>query len=204
VYRSQDDGLTWGRVLACGGCRTTAVDPNRPGLVYAGGEAGLWRSRQNGAPNTWEPIGPPDMAGQRGGAFWDVDWEGVASIRPDPNQPGRVYVAVFGQGRGLYRSDDAGQTWAHLLTDAYLWDVAPVPGRPGYLLAASSSARYSGGYDPASQGLRVSADGGQTWKKPDIGLPWPFVTGLWVVSRPNSVLWLASPGTGFYVGPLPP
>lgn len=204
VYRSRDDGLSWERVLDCGGCRTTAVDPHTPGLVYAGGEAGLWRSTQGGAAGTWEAIGPEAVQGHLGGEFWDTYWEGVAAIRPDPDHPGWVYAAVFGEARGLYRSQDFGDTWEHLWAGPYVWDVAPVPGRPGHLLLATSSARYSGGYHAASRGLLYSPDGGRTWHDANRNLAWPFVTTLRIVATPTPALWLISPGAGVYTGPLPP
>ncbi len=198
VYRSQDDGNTWTLVLDCNGCRYTAVDAHDGDLVYAGGEAGFWRSTEGGAPGTWEQTGLPEMQGALGGEFWDAYWEGVAAIRPDPSHLDWVYVAVFGEGRGLYRSRDGGQTWEHLLTDAYLRDVAISPANPNVLFAASSSALYSGGYDTASRGVLISTDGGQTWAPFNEGLPWPFANVLVVDPNPPHTLWLGSPGTGYY------
>lgn len=198
VYRSLDDGNTWSLVLDCDGCRYTAVDAHDGDLVYAGGEAGFWRSTEGGAPGTWEQTGLPEMRGSLGGEFWDTYWEGVAAIRPDPSNPNWVYVAVFGEERGLYRSPDGGRTWEHLLTDDYLRDVAVSPTDPDLLFVASSSALYSGGYDPASRGVLFSSDGGQTWSPFNDGLPWPFANVLVVDPNPPHTLWLGSPGTGYY------
>jgi len=204
VYRSLDDGNTWSLVLDCNGCRYTAVDAYDGNLVYAGGEAGFWRSTQGGAPGTWEQTGLPEMSGTLGGEFWDTYWEGVAAIRPDPLNPNWVYVAVFGKDRGLYRSQNGGQTWEHLLTDDYLHDAAVSPVDPDQLFAASSSALYSGGYDPASRGVLASSDGGQTWTPFNDGLPWPFANVLVIDPNPPHTLWLGSPGTGYYRYTLAP
>ncbi len=204
VYRSLDDGNTWTLVLDCGGCRYTAVDAHNGDLVYAGGEGGFWRSTEGGDPGTWEQTGLPEMTGTLGGEFWDTHWEGVSAIRPDPFTPSGVYVAVFGEGRGLYHSRDGGQTWEHLLIDDYLHDVAISPTDPNLLFAASSSAVYSGGYDPASRGVLMSTDGGRTWTPINDGLPWPFAKVLGVDPNPPHFLWLGSPGTGYYRRVLPP
>ena len=197
VYRSQDDGRTWQRVLDCGGCRTTAVDPHDGSRVYAGGEAGLWRSTQGGEPGTWEAIGLPSMQGTLGDAFWDTYWEGVSDVEFDPEQPGRVYVAVFGEGRGLYRSEDGGETWEHVLADAFLWDVLVAPWNPRHLYIASSSALHSGGYHPESRGVRFSPDRGRTWQDFNQGLVWPFAKVLQAMPASPPLLWVGSPGLGY-------
>ncbi len=198
VYRSVDDGDTWSLVLDCNGCRYTAVNSHKRNVVYAGGEAGFWRSTGGGALGTWEKTGLPEMTGALGSEFWDVHWQGVASIRPDPSNPDWVYVAVFGSGRGLYRSRDGGQTWEHLLTDDFLRDVAISPSDPDQLFVASSSALYSGGYEPASRGVLHSPDGGRSWTAFNKGLAWPFASLLLFDPNPPHTLWLGSPGTGYY------
>ncbi len=200
VWRSGDDGDTFQLVLRCGGCRYTAVDPHDGSVIYAGGEAGLWRSLHGGYPGTWERIGPPEMRGDLGNEFWESfwAWAGVSSIKPDPLQPGSVYVAVFGEGRGLYRSRDRGNTWEKLSDDRFVRDVAIFPTDPDLILVATGSALYSGGYHPASRGVLLSRDGGYTWKPLNRGLEWPFARAL--VIDPNSprTIWLASPGTGYH------
>ncbi len=198
VYRSQDDGYTWSRVLNCNGCRYTAVDAYDGNLVYAGGEAGFWRSTQGGAWGTWEQTGLPEMIGTLSHEFWDTYWEGVAAIRPDPSHPHGVYAAVFGEGRGLYRSRDGGLTWEHLLTNDFVRDVAVAPWNSDVLIVATSSALDAGGYDPASRGVLLSTDGGQTWTPFNEGLAWPFASRLQFTPIPPYILWLASPGTGYH------
>jgi photosystem II stability/assembly factor-like uncharacterized protein len=99
-------------------------------------------------------------------------------------------VAVFGEGRGLYRSRDGGRSWEKLLTDDFMRDVAVLPSDPDRLFAATSSALYSGGYDPASRGVLQSTDGGQTWVPFNEGLAWPFASVLLVDPNPPHTLWL--------------
>jgi len=197
VYRSDDDGFTWARVLASGGLHFTAVDP-RDGTVFAGGEDGLWRSSSHGDPGSWQEVGLPSMRGNLGHVFWDSWWEGTSSIHPDPARAGWVWVAVHGRNGGIHLSRDHGSTWQRITDDSFAWDVAVLPDDPDVVFSASSSALYSGGYDPASKGLQVSRDGGTTWAPFDDGLAWPFARRILVQDTPQgATLWLASPGTGY-------
>ena len=197
VYRSVDDGATWSEVFDCQGCRFTAVDRFDDDLVYAGGEAGLWRSDQGGDAGTWTEAGLSEMQGDVSGQVWEWGWEGVFAITPDPHARGRVYVVAYGEGKGLYRSHDAGESWTRLWTDDFLRDVAVSPANPDILVAASSSAFDSGGYDPDSHGVLLSTDGGVTWTMQNEGMAWPFaITLAFDPANPNH-LWAGSPGTGF-------
>ncbi|WJL96352.1 hypothetical protein QSU92_03965 [Microbacterium sp. ET2] len=136
VYRTRDGGDTWDLVLHVSdraGAADLVLDPANPRVVYAsiwqmvrhpwdivsGGEdSGLWRSRDGG--DTWELIS--DHPGFATGLL------GRIGIAASPARPGRVWAlveAIGGQG-GVYRSDDAGQTWAHVSTER------SVQGRPWY------------------------------------------------------------------------
>ena len=197
VYRSEDDGATWSKVFDCNGCRVTAVDAFHGRVVYAGGEEGFWRSTQGGDAGTWQEVGLPEMHGSIHDEVWEWGWEGVFAITPDPHVANRVYAAVMGEGKGLYRSNDAGTTWAKLWSDNYLRDVAVSPVDAGILFAASSSAFMAGGYEPDSHGVLLSTDGGATWTTQNAGMAWPFAIVIaFDPGNPNHV-WVGSPGTGF-------
>ena len=195
VYRSTDDGLTWTQVLACRGCWVTAVDPEHPGRVYAGGATGLWRSDAGGARGSWSPLGPWDWPQPGDEVIWSADWRGVAAIR---FAAGQVWVAVHGPGLGVYRSDDGGETWALVLPHDHAWDV--LPRANGQVWVAASSARYAGGYEPGLQGVLFSPDSGRTWQPWNHGLAWPFAVRL---VGDETRLWAALPGLGYAWRPWP-
>jgi photosystem II stability/assembly factor-like uncharacterized protein len=121
LYRSSDGGENWELVLHVGdraGAVDVSLDPNNPRIIFAtiwqarrtfwsidsgGPDCGLWRSRDGG--DTWENIshnpGMPD------GIL------GKIGVSVSPARPGRVFAMVEAEGRkrGLYRSDDFGESW---------------------------------------------------------------------------------------------
>ena len=121
VFRSKDGGDTWEHVLHVSdgaGAVDVALDPNNPRILFAtiwqarrtfwsidsgGPDCGLWRSKDGG--DTWENISA--KPGMPDGIL------GKIGVSVSPAKPGRVYALVEAEGRkrGLYRSDDHGDTW---------------------------------------------------------------------------------------------
>ena len=121
LYRSKDGGNNWELVLHVSdraGAVDVSMDSNNPRILFAtiwqarrnfwsmnsgGPDCGLWRSLDGG--DTWEDIsrnkGLPD------GTL------GKIGVSVSPAQSGRVWVVMEAEGRkrGMYRSDDNGQTW---------------------------------------------------------------------------------------------
>lgn len=197
VYRSTDDGYSWSSVKDNGGLRFTAIDHFEGNWVYAGGGAGLWRSEDGG--NTWEESGLPEMRGNND--FWGSGGQGVFDIHPDVHKKGRVYVTVFGKDKGLWRSNNAGQTWTKLWTDDYMRRVAVSPLDSNIIYATSSSAFTHGGYDSNSNGVIFSFDGGKTWKSANDQMAWPFA--ICVKLDSTGTVFVGSPGTGFQKAHVP-
>jgi photosystem II stability/assembly factor-like uncharacterized protein len=169
VFRSTDGGRTWARVLYRDentGAFDVVLDSADPNTVYAV----LWAGRQ--AP--WE-IGSSFLApgsglfkSTDGGTTWRPltcglpTWEnghlGRIGIAIAPSDPRRIYALVDANpGGGVYRSDDAGESWSRIQTDERLWsrgsDFAELrvdPRNPDVV------------YD-ANVVTWKSTDGGRTW-----------------------------------------
>ncbi|HEV7353648.1 MAG TPA: hypothetical protein VGN74_11030 [Brevundimonas sp.] len=128
ILRSTDRGATWrvtpvdfrmgGNEDGRGLGERLAVDPNAPDILYFGSRHdGLQRSTDAG--RSWRRVdsfpvrGPglaPDSPARAGLAFVVFDPRGV------PGQPSpTIWVGVAeAEGRGLYRSRDAGASWTRL------------------------------------------------------------------------------------------
>ena len=119
VYRSDDGGRTWEKVLYRSdkaGAVDLAMDPNNPRLLYAsiweayrnfwslssgGPDSGLFKSTDGG--DTWTEIS--NNQGLPKGI------KGKIGVAVSPAQADRVWAIVEAEQEGLYRSDDGGQEW---------------------------------------------------------------------------------------------
>ncbi|MBZ5583487.1 MAG: glycoside hydrolase [Acidobacteriia bacterium] len=124
IFRSTDGGRTFEKVLYKDentGGSDVELDPANPGVVYAA----LWEARQG----PWENAA---WSGTNGGVFKSTDggttWrqitgglDGVvqANLSVSPTDPRRIYATVATTGGTcIYRSDDAGESWARITSDA--------------------------------------------------------------------------------------
>ncbi len=115
VYRTQDAGKNWQKVLhvdARTGCSDLAIDPQNPGVLYAG----LWSFRRE-----------PDFfysGGSSGGLFRSTDggttWQELSNGLPSgetgrvtialaPSNPKMIYAIIETKSTALYRSADGGE-----------------------------------------------------------------------------------------------
>ena len=119
IFRSTDGGRSFQKVLYRDentGGSDLEFDPANPDIVYAA----LWEARQgpweNGA---WSGTGGGLFKSTDRGTTWrqltrGLPNEGVvqADIAAAPSDPKRLYASVAtGRSVGIYRSDDAGETW---------------------------------------------------------------------------------------------
>jgi photosystem II stability/assembly factor-like uncharacterized protein len=161
VFRTRDGGGTWEKVLYVDhdtGANQVEIDPAHPDTVYAA----LWQHREgpweNGSfsgPNsslhkstdggtTWRRLG--------GGLPGAAQGVGRITVGLAPSDPRRVYAMVQArEGRGLYRSDDAGDSWQLVSADPRLdVDIRVHPANPDIVFVGNIAAYRS-------------TDGGRTW-----------------------------------------
>lgn len=167
VYRTLDGGKIWKQVLYIDentGAIQVGIDPKDPNVIYAdmwagrqgpwengqwnGKESGLFKSTDGG--DTWKKLtnGLPTTAEGLGRIGF-----GIA-----PSNPKRLYATVdAGEKGGIYRSDDAGETWRRIQSDGRLWgrgsDFAEVKIDPN-----NADIVYS-----ANVVVWKSVDGGKSW-----------------------------------------
>jgi len=124
VYRSTDGGKTWEQVLSKDentGAVCLAFDPANSQTVYAA----LWESRQGPWENAaWQGAGSGLFKSVDGGTTWKPLTKGLPTVEERlgrigvsvaPSDPKRLYAMVdAGQRSGVYRSDDAGESWSRI------------------------------------------------------------------------------------------
>ena len=153
IRRSRNQGTTWAPTgLEEGALWAIAISLVDPDIILAGS----WGFVRFGAD------GRGILRSADHGATWDFVHQSApaVSIEFDPNDPTVVYAGLFGDG--VYRSDDAGLTWARFsagLRNANVWEVAPDPTTLGHVYAATWGA-----------GVFVTTNSGERWTAMNRGL----------------------------------
>ncbi|MGZ5436971.1 MAG: WD40/YVTN/BNR-like repeat-containing protein [Pyrinomonadaceae bacterium] len=169
VFKTTDGGQSWRKVLFVSdqlGGMDVELQPGNPNVVYA------WMSRLERKP--WTII-----SGAREGGFYKStdggehfskimtglpsELIGKGNLAVTAAKPNRIYALVEAKpGGGLYRSDDAGQTWAAM---------NPQPGNVGAQMIQRPFYYVTLGADPTNadvvyagaEGFFKSIDGGKTF-----------------------------------------
>jgi photosystem II stability/assembly factor-like uncharacterized protein len=187
VYRSTNGGETFERVLYKDentGAIQVGFDPANPQIVYAA----LWAGRQG----PWENA---SWNGPLSGLFKSVDggttWRQLTTGLPTnaqglgrigftiaPSDPRRMYATVDAPTLGgIYRSDDAGETWRRTNNEERVWDRASDfaelkvdPRNPDVMYSANTSTYRStdgGKTFTAIKGAPGGDDYHRIWINPD-------------------------------------
>jgi photosystem II stability/assembly factor-like uncharacterized protein len=129
IYKTTDGAKTWRRVLFVNnqtGADDLSMDPTNPRILYAstwrvqrgpnflssgGVGSGLWKSIDRG--ETWV-----ELSGNPGLPKTSAEQPmGICSIVVSPSAPDNLYAMVEHAEGGLFRSKDAGKTWARVSED---------------------------------------------------------------------------------------
>ena len=132
VFRSLDGGETWQKILYQDdnvGAIDLAFDPRNSQVVFAS----LWASRRPPwtASDSYDGPGSGLYKSADGGDHWrqitkglptEADKLGRIGLAVSPSDPDRMYALVDARKNGgLYRSDDAGESWQLVNTEDRIW-----------------------------------------------------------------------------------
>lgn len=134
IYRTTDGGKTWERVLYKDentGAVQVTIDPNNSNIVFADMWAGRQGPWENGA---WNGKESGLFKSTDGGTTWKKITKGLPTTEQGlgrigfciaPSDSKRMYATVdAGREGGIYRSDDAGESWTRIQTDNRYWGRA--------------------------------------------------------------------------------
>ena len=173
VYRSTDAGKSWSH-LGLEATRNIAklrVHPRDPDVAFVAAfghahgpnpERGVYRTTDGGM--TWELV------------LHRSEDAGACDLSIDPFNPRVVYAALWearrgphylssgGDGSGLFRSTDSGDTWAELTRNQGLPESGVI-GKIGVSVSAARRDRVFAIVEHTDGGIHRSDDGGETWVK---------------------------------------
>jgi len=158
----QMHALEWRLIGPFRGGRVVAVagDPARDQVFYMGSTGGgVWKTTDGGV--FWENISD--------GSFKRASVGAIAVAESDPNviYVGMGEVSIRGNvahGDGVYKSTDAGKTWAHcgLEETRHIAKIRVHPKNPDLLYVAALGHAHGPNKE---RGVYRSKDGGQTWEQ---------------------------------------
>uniref|UniRef100_UPI0040481CC0 WD40/YVTN/BNR-like repeat-containing protein n=1 Tax=Algoriphagus sp. TaxID=1872435 RepID=UPI0040481CC0 len=193
VFKSTDGGATWKKVLYINdstGISSLSMDMNNPRILYAtswehrrlpwtvssgGAGSAIWKSTDEG--NTWQKLteGLPKMMGKMG----------ISVSRANSN---RVFAIVETEKSksGLYRSDDAGKTWALLSNNQ------DISSRSWYYMEVFADPINENIVYVLNAPMMKSIDGGKTFAR--VRVQHGDTHDLWINPSKNNVIALGDDG----------
>ncbi len=181
VYKTMDGGKTWRKVLfanANAGAAELLMEPGNSSTLYAstwnvkrtpysfesgGPGSGLWKSTDAG--ETWV-----NLMDKKGMPKKEVI--GNIGIAVSAVNPERIYALIECKSRGLYRSDDGGNTWEKQTDDANICQ------RAWYFSKIFADTKNENIIYALNVGMYRSTDAGKTFKP--INTPHGDHHDLWI------------------------
>lgn len=172
VYRSDDGGRTWRNLglKTSGHIARIVIDPRDSNVVYVasqgplwapGGDRGVFKTTDGG--KTWKNV------------LTISETTGVTDIAMDPTNPDRLLAASYQRARhqwtlidggpesGIYKSDDAGNTWQRIRGGLPMGDLGRIglafsPAQPHLVYAKIEAANNQ-------SAIYRSVDSGESWER---------------------------------------
>ena len=189
VFRSKDGGKTWEKVFTRGnkaGAIDLVLDPSNPNVMYAG----FWEVYRK--PWTLESGGPGSgiFKSVDGGDTWTEltrnpglprGMVGKVGITVSPANPERVWAIIEAEDGGVFRSDNAGRTWAKVNEERRLRQ------RAWYYTRIYADTKNADTVYVLNVQFFRSNDGGRTYNT--IGVPHGDNHDLWIAPEdPNRMV----------------
>ena len=175
--RSGDGGESWGRAGITSGLHSDALvrdlanhAPDRPGIVFAGTDKGLYRSDDAG--QNWQIVETP----MSGSCVW--------AVTVDSADPSLMFAGTGTPNPcGVFRSTDGGKTWEKRPVE--IAETCPNVGVPRVTGIAIDPVNHRDVWVGLEvDGLRHSGDGGDTWESINGAIPNPDVHNVAVTGGP--------------------
>ncbi len=198
VYKTEDGGKTWTNILFVNnttGCSELVMDPSNPDNLYAA----FWEFRRTAYSFSSGGVNSALYKSTDGGKTWKKLQQGLpagklgrVAVALAPSNPSVVYAVMEAEKKeekGLYRSDDGGQTWKFLNGDFGLTV------RPFYFSRITVDPKNPDIVVKAGLFGSISRDGGKTFKS--LGSMHPDIHDIAFDYRNSDKLFVATDG-GLY------
>ena len=194
VYKSTDGGETWDKVLFASedaGAVDLVFEPGNPRIIYAstwnvrrtphgfssgGPGSELWKSTDSGA--TWDTL--TDLPNMPDGPL------GIIGVTVSPANTDRVWAIIEAEDGGVFRSDDAGETWEKTNSDRALRS------RAWYYTRIIADSQDENKVYVMNVSYGVSTDGGMTFSLHNA--PHGDHHDLWIDPEDNTRMIIADDG----------
>ncbi len=152
IYKSTDGAANWSNDnygLSASNVTTIVINPTEPSIVYAGTQAGVFKTINGG--RTWTAMNN-GLGTNRN----------VTSMVINPSAPATLYLTIggFQSGNGVYKSTDGGATWILRntgVTHPELISLAIVPSAPNTLYLGVNFCCVAGSH------IYKTTDGADNW-----------------------------------------